>query len=697
MFTARLYTLIVCVLFIFHNNTYTQNENLSKVPMVQLKVRVQKDKVLLRWAADSPIAWKRANAYGYLIERVTLKRDGILLDEPEIKTLTNEPLKPLPLASWENEVAKNDNAAIAAQAIYGESFEVQGQQGELAKIVNKAQELEQRFSFALFAADMDFSVAKMAGLGYVDTTVKVNEEYLYRISTVIPKEILVVKTAKALANLNDFEELPAPIDLKGIYGDKNVLLTWEYELFKPIYNAYFVEKSSDGKNFKRLNKQPLVNMNDKPNAPAKRMYYVDSLAQNDKDYFYRVQGISTFGEIGPYSKIIKGKGLPVLPYTPHISRYGYRSDTEAILQWEFPKEGEELITGFELNWATKDEGPYTVVKKDIKPSQREITYDGLRPSNYFKITAIGRNGSKRTSFSTLVQPIDSIPPAKPTELKGVIDSLGVTTITWAKNQESDLLGYRVFRGNLKGEEYSQLTVDPIEIEQFTDTVQLASLNSKVFYTVVAVDKRFNMSEYSAILELKKPDIVPPSSPIFTSYKVKNDGVELNWINSTSDDVVVHQLLRKNITDDGEWEQIIETKDTISHFVDKKILINKTYRYNIRAVDESGLVSTPTSPITVTVTNLKLKEVIKSFNSFVDRENQFIEIFWKADTKNNAIYEYMVYKAKDEEQPALWKTIPVSTSKLLDTNITPNSTYKYHIRAVFKNGKYSMIKSLNVKY
>ncbi len=210
MLRIRLYTFFTCFLFFFAQNSFSQ-DGLSK-SSVQLKVRVQKDKVLLRWAADNPIAWKRANAYGYIIERITLKRDGQLLEKPEIIKLTKSPIKPLPLAAWESTVSTNDNAAIAAQAIYGESFEVQGQQGELAQIVNKAQELEQRFSFALFAADMDFSVAKMAGLGYVDNTAKANEEYLYRVSTAIPKEILSVSIAKALASLKDFEELPAPID-----------------------------------------------------------------------------------------------------------------------------------------------------------------------------------------------------------------------------------------------------------------------------------------------------------------------------------------------------------------------------------------------------------------------------------------------------------------------------------------------------
>ncbi|WFO17213.1 hypothetical protein M601_005680 [Cellulophaga baltica 4] len=77
--------------------------------------------------------------------------------------------------------------------------------------------------------------------------------------------------------------------------------------------------------------------------------------------------------------------------------------------------------------------------------------------------------------------------------------------------EKDILGYRIFRGNLKDETYAQITIDPLQTNQFIDTVQLNSLNTDVYYTVVAVDHRFNTSAYSEVLELKKPDIIPPIS------------------------------------------------------------------------------------------------------------------------------------------------------------------------------------------
>ena len=51
-------------------------------------------------------------------------RDGIILPKPEKMLLTAKPLMPEPLDSWLDFVQKGNNAAIIAQSIYGESFEL---------------------------------------------------------------------------------------------------------------------------------------------------------------------------------------------------------------------------------------------------------------------------------------------------------------------------------------------------------------------------------------------------------------------------------------------------------------------------------------------------------------------------------------------------------------------------------------------
>src|SRR5690606_4986951 len=107
---------------------------------VHLLARAQENKILLRWAPTQPILWLKGNEYGYRIERYTIYRDGQRLATPEKVILTDVPLKPDPVETWEKMVNENDYAAIIAQSIYGESFVVEGAENVtgIMEIVNKA-------------------------------------------------------------------------------------------------------------------------------------------------------------------------------------------------------------------------------------------------------------------------------------------------------------------------------------------------------------------------------------------------------------------------------------------------------------------------------------------------------------------------------------------------------------------------------
>ena len=191
---------------------------------LQLVKETHKDAICLRWAVDSPLAWQKSNAIGFRLERFTILRDGKLLSTPERLDLGTFMVPKL--EAWQSLVEQNDNAAIVAQAIYGEDFQVEMASGQnpIAGIVNKAKEIEQRFSFALMAADLDFEVARFAGWGYVDTQVQPNEKYLYRIS-LLPNEKLLIEEGTVMASLQEYEPLPTPLDFNAFFQDKKVLLT----------------------------------------------------------------------------------------------------------------------------------------------------------------------------------------------------------------------------------------------------------------------------------------------------------------------------------------------------------------------------------------------------------------------------------------------------------------------------------------
>ncbi|WP_378187304.1 fibronectin type III domain-containing protein [Aquimarina sp. W85] len=669
---------IVIITLLSFTNFCSINAQRSEETVNEIKTiaRYTNGKVDLRWAPTSPSAWLKLNKFGYTIERFTISKNGKLLGTPERKELTSAVLVPDPIATWESIVNQNDYAAVLAQALYGEGFVVEEMQGGVAQIINKAKEIEQRFSFALFAADLNFEAARKAALGFVDTTVVPNEEYLYRINSKVPSDILVIKMGLVSVKTTKTDPLPSPIDLFAVPQDKSVMLTWEYQLFKSIFTSYFIERSEDGTNFKRLGDTPLVNMNDKPGNPSKRMFYVDTIAQNDKKYWYRVKGLSPFGEESPPSEVVSVSGVKGLEEVPHISRHFYNKDGSIQITWDFAKEAEKQIKGFQLHRAAQEQGPYKLVQDNISAAARSTVYPEPDPSNYFTITAVGQGNQRTTSFSAFVQTIDSIPPAIPKGLIGVVDTLGVVQLKWDRNTEKDLLGYRVFRGNLKKEEVSQLTIHPIDQNSFIDTVQVKSLTSKVFYQVVAVDQRFNMSEYSEQLALQKPDVVPPSSPIFSNYNINKNGIELQWVNSTSDDVVMHQLYRQKVDESSKGWQLIFKTDTIANYFDKKIEANTKYRYAVFAKDQAGLQSLPSTPITAVMQGGIDTNRIKMFRVTADRLNKNITLTWNKFSDD--VTEIKIYKAKKDEKPVLLKQFPRHIHELVDISVSPGNVYVYQL-------------------
>ncbi len=674
--------IIYIYIFISAFSLFSQTEKAA----VKVLSRHQGNQILLRWATTTPSAWLKSIKYGYSLERYTISRNGVRLTTTEKISLGKNLILPDPLSNWESLATANDYAAILAQAMYGESFTVEGvnNQDGLMQIINKAREVEQRFAFGLFAADMNFEAAVKAGLGFVDSNVKANEDYFYKVIPNTPKEILEIESGGVFVKgVSKKEVLPKPIDLYSVGQDKSILLSWEYELFKNLYVAYFVERSEDGSNFQRLNKEPLVNMNDRPDSKVKKMIYIDSIAQNNKKYQYRVIGVSSFGEESAPSETTAASGFKKLEAVPHIKTHKLTADGGAEIVWEFKKEAENEITSFELNSGPTIKGPFKILQKGIPVNKRNVNVKKLAPSNYFSISAIGKNNQKTTSLTAFVQTIDSIPPIPPVGLQASIDTTGVVNIAWAKNLENDLLGYRVFRANIEKEEYSQLTISPISIENFTDHVQLKSLNAKVFYKLVAVDKRYNMSDFSEVLVVKKPDIVPPASPVFSKYFIEDGKVTLNWIPSNSEDVATHKLFRKSLNDnESDWELIFNAISEET-YTDTSLKSNQRYRYAIFAEDESGLLSEPATPITLTAKGSKeIPKLIKRAAGIADRVNNKIDLSWALADQ---VAELSIYKAKNEEKPVLLRQYSAKIQVFEDNKVNPGNVYTYTFKALDNSG------------
>lgn len=692
-----LFFYIFCISSFVQIHAQSTPDELSQ-PHIRVKVGVKQNEVRLRWAVDQASAWQKANTLGFTLKRFTLVRDGKTLTVPEEKDLGQ--FFPAKQNQWEAIVDQNDYAAIVAQSLFGESFEVElgnQKQGELESILNKSQELEQRFVYALMAADLDFDVATLAGWGYIDKTVKPNERYVYIVNV---NQNNTIEKGEALAIIEDkAPELPKPLDFIGIFQDKSVILSWEYIQLRDVYTSYFIERSEDGKAYSSLSDLPVVNMNSEAQKEAQNLIFVDSLQIANKPYSYRIRGKTIFGDYGPYSSIVSGEGRKKLEVTPRIKSAKVGDDDKITLEWDFPKENEVEIQNFELLYSPTDkENDYKVVKNKLSTNLRSVVTKSASRSNYYKIRALGKNNDHRESFSVLVQPEDNTPPAIPTHLKAKIDSTGIAHIEWKPNTEVDLEGYHIFRGNQKGEELMRITTQPIKQAVFNDSVQLANLNSNVYYYVTAVDFRKNQSQPSEIIEVEKPDIIPPQNPTFNKYEIKDGIITLHWYKSVSEDVALHQLYRIDIDEQNTApKKIYETKEltpTFS-FQDKELQSDKRYVYFLKAVDKSNLVSKESQRITLRSIDLRPKKVISNLTGTANTQKGRIDLIWKNQT--NDITEIVIYRQKEGEKSSLLTTLNGQQNYLEDKNVTVGTKYTYLIKAMLSTNQPSTTEKITVEY
>ncbi|NDW11009.1 hypothetical protein D0T56_15265 [Dysgonomonas sp. 520] len=636
---------------------------------IYLRPNVTKTSIQLRWTAGSPDAWYYTNKNGVTIERYTLMRGEAILDNPEKVVLTSTPLKPPVLNDWQHIAQTDMYAAIIAQALYGDDFEVSGGRKGIGEIIALSQEQEQRYAMSMYAADLSYQAALFAGWGYEDKTAVQGERYLYRVIPVNKDNKKHTEMASCYIGLDDYQELPQPLELDALFGNGSALITWNYQILLNYYNTYHIERSEDGKDFRRLNKSPLTNV-----TGGDRIFYTDSI-QNDKTYYYRVIGLTPFGEESPVSDTIQGQGQSKLVHIPHITRVTPYDDGSVNIEWEFNEEGNGEIKHFRLERGDTDKGPYETIEDNISSDKRNTVYQEPLPANYLRIAAIPKREAEEPtySFPRLLQMADSIPPSTPTGLMGEIDSLGIVRLTWDANAEADLLGYRIFKGQTAGEELIPLNDIAVRTNEFADTVSLYNLNAKAYYAVTALDQRYNQSEQSKTITLLKPLKVKPAPPYISGCEATDKGIILEWIPGNDETITSYSVWRRE--GENEEERMIATIENASivNYTDSTVLSNTNYIYRIRSINSGKMESEPSPSAYAKSMVGESTSLIKKFSA--KRGNKGVTLKWELSSRE--IQSISIYRKEAGASSILLKEITdIWTDEILDDKAKRNTTYEY---------------------
>lgn len=701
----------LCFSIVLFSQQPVQKEN-----ALHILGRSDGQQIKLRWAPSNYFTWQRCMESGVVLEKYVISKDKTVVpvSERAVPTFPNvEPIKPASdEATWTALAQKTDYAAVAAQAMFGTTFKVDNSTlnaDNLSALINKAEEQQNRFSFALFAADQSFEVSQAMGLGFVDQAIQPGATYLYRVYPALPTNP-PIDTAYIHIGTDDTYLLPKVMELKAEFRNQQALISWNTERTKAFYANYIIERSEDGLHFAPVNDLPFLNLKKHPERGVGYSIYLDSLDQNNRPYFYRIKGRTLFGEYGPVSDPVQGMGIDPLPdASPEISSILPAQEGGLMISWKIKEAAAGQIAGFKLLRGSTPTGIFAWISgPELIPSNQRFFIDS-EPSttNYYQLIAVDAYGRPLPSFKALAQLDDQIPPEPPVNIRGKIMNDGKMIITWDKNTEQDMLGYRVYMANNPNTEFAQLTSQVVSHNFYIDSVTLNTLSKKVYIKLRALDYRENPSAFSEIAIITRPDTLPPSAPVFKSVQASGSAVQLEWAFSSSPDVQKHELRRRPKGED-QWSVLasydyLETQ-VYGHYEDQVAKKGQQYEYQLVATDDSDLQAFAQAVQSGIIDN-GIRPRIFDPKIEADRRAKTIDLSWKYQPQSE-LRHFEIYRTDGTDMPQVYQIVKpeaaiikihkkkgITTYTFSDDQLQMNQRYSYQIRAVYERGAQSPLSDL----
>ncbi len=635
------------------------------------------DSVVLRWAPTTPEAFGTQHHTGYRVERITISGNAAGATE----RLGPDSIKPWPLERFKRSFPKDHAQAPAAvQVLYGK---VAPEQRSGLEPVNA--EMDIRWSIGLFAADMDAGIAEAMGLRFVDTHPAPNAYYYYRVIALIPGgDTAVVAMNRKLGNYS----IPEGPAISAEEGERRVDLQWETEATQG-FSAYHIERRTNNSGWHRLNTRPFVPMHPEGRTQAALHSWSDTtMVGNYVPAEYRVLGVDPFGNTSLNAPVISAMGRDRTPPPAPVMKRIVDEGGRMVVYWEQPA-GAKDLSGYRVEKAVAGkEGFYSLHNGLLPPATTHFTDTSsvLMYGNYYRVAVLDTAGNIAYSLGGYGSLVDSIAPAVPKGLSGSIDTNGVVTVRWDQGREPDILGYRVFFANQPDHEFNNLTPTPQPYLVFSDTIPLRTLTKHIHYKVVAVDRNFNHSGYSAMLTLTKPDLVEPASPLFKHYTATDSSVVLELIPSSSDDVAEHLILRKDDQTAGYREVARFMAGKMQRtWVDQDLAGPHTYHYQLIAVDSAGNRSLETQAIEVTVHGKRRNQAPTDMRATLNTDHT-VRVMWKAPA--SGVKHYIVHRTEEGGAPIAVASPRSGETEFVDRRIPRAGSYTYSVRAVYSDGSMS---------
>jgi len=551
--------------------------------------RIYDQKAIIRWIPSDLAVWQLGNLHGYRIVRIhhsSVHSAPVFAAATEEIQLLQDSLRPMQADQWQ---ILSDSLPLAktAASLVLEWITPRNQQQ-----VSASETAEDNFSMAMLLADIDPALASALGVGFIDANIVLGEIYTYQVTINGHPHLLTnIECQPDYSN-----NISPPEQPQAVWGNRQITLSWKATTADSCYAFFNVERSTDGGHtFETVNELPILPMFTEATrvAPVK---YTDSLNSNEEVYHYRIRGVTPFGQHGPPSPIISGKGIAAqIGLLPYITFFEYNSsEDEYQIGWLIDSFLSAEVATYEIHEFTEINAPgKNICSGNLHPKSVAFSSNQFKHGYYYAVIAVDHAGNHHVSTKKLFLSKDNQPPLPPTGLTAWVDTVGNTLLSWSKNNEDDIQGYRVYISNLQDGQYHEITAHPVNDTFLLHQYAVNTLQRRIYFSVSAIDLRGNYSQYARPYAIELPDRIPPSPPVFNLSFSDHHNITICWIHSSSEDVLNHQLQRAVFLADGEvqeWQiigNITDNQHTKSCFQDTSITSGTRYKYRIVVSDASG--------------------------------------------------------------------------------------------------------------
>lgn len=450
-----------------------------------------------------------------------------------------------------------------------------------------------------------------------------------------------------------------PTELEGIaINCNNVELKWK-------------DNSDNEDGFKIERKEGAGSYSEIATVTANTSVFTDSTVAASKSYTYRVRSYNGFGNSTYSNELLITTPLcgPV-PNSPTNLNATLTAATEALIKWTDTSDNEG---GFKLE--RKAEGGAYAVIKTLTANTTETQDTGLLPDTkyYYRIRAYNEYGySNYSNEPSITTPSETAKPDAPSGLTAAATSCNQVVLNWVDNSVNET--YFIVERKLEGEDYTIITgTIAANTSTYTDTTVEES--KKYYYRIKATNINGD-SGYSNEISVNVPPCgYPPNAPSnLTASGISTTEVQLNF-KDNSDNEDGFKVERKE--PGGTYELIAVLPANSTSHKDAGLTANTIYYYRVCAFNTYG--TSPYSNEANATTQKELTIPNKPTNLMANAGSSTeIKINW-TDTSDNED-GFKVERKTSGGSYAEVKTLPANTTILLDSGLSPNTTYYYRVRA-----------------